>query len=404
MRIHRLNLKARRGSTLVMTGIMVVAFVAVGAIAADIGRFYVVTTELQTAADAAALAGALQLQQTPGLNPKPDVDTAVVNWVANTNRADSRGLSVTASDVTMLWYVPPDSNGVGEVLSGDVASKRPNAVRVTVTLTNTRGTFSQFLGQSLGLDLQRKAVAWVANLGSNCVRPWAFPYRALYSAVSGNANPPTPAPDLDPVQFSSYVQRPAGQRMFTILGQNQTSTLSNDGEWNGFNFTGNAGRASFVDGIEGCTNDKINPDAGQGVTLPGQAGQYVTWSLQAVFGGGNGNNATDGICAQKAPLNAGCYVTAADTAPGVTINSAWGELLGNGSNGIDFDYVGEFVMTCFYSTSNDVCPVEEPGTPNTGYPPGTIVGYVKTLKSRTITPDDVLGNFSSNVQRIILVK
>jgi Flp pilus assembly protein TadG len=47
--------KKRRGSTLVMVAFMLVAFMAMGAIAAYIGRFYVVTGELQTAADAAAL-------------------------------------------------------------------------------------------------------------------------------------------------------------------------------------------------------------------------------------------------------------------------------------------------------------------------------------------------------------
>ena len=121
-------------------------------------------------------------------------------------------------------------------------------------------------------------------MGSNCVRPWAFPYRALYSSVMGDTNPPTPAPDLDATKFSEFMRSRSTARGFTILGQNQTSLLSNDGEWNGFNYTGNAGRASFVDGIQGCTSTRINPDAGEGVTLPGQADQYVNWSVTSVFG------------------------------------------------------------------------------------------------------------------------
>jgi hypothetical protein len=51
-----------------------------------------------------------------------------------------------------------------------------------------------------------------------------------------------------------------------------------------------------------------------------------------------------------------------------------------------------------------VCSAAKPGTPSTGYPPGTIVGYIKKLKSRYITPDDVLGNFATNEVKIVLVK
>ena len=395
--------KARRGSTSVMVGILLVAFVGVGAISADIGRYFVVTGELQTAADAAALRGALKLADTPGTDPEAIVDAAVIAFVAATNRSDGKGLSVTADSVRMAFYTP-GTNGAQGTINYALNGKRPNAV--TVSLAGApQGTFTQLLGLA-GVTTNRAGTAWIASLGSNCVRPWALPYRALYAKVSGNPTPPTPTPDLDAAQFSAFMKSDPTTRFFTVLGQNQTvnTTLPNDGEWTGFNFTGNAGKASFVEGINGCTSDKINPDAGEGVTLPGQADQYINWSVDAVFGGGNGNNVQDGICAKKAAGDAGCYVTAADTLPGVTINTAWGELLGNGSNGIDFDYVGEFVLTCFYQLETDVCPVMEPGTPNTGYPPGTLVGYIKTLKSRYITPDDILGNFSSNVIKIVLVK
>ena len=54
--------RSRRGSTLVMVALMLGAFMGIAAIAADIGRFYVVAGELQTAADAAALKGATVLQ------------------------------------------------------------------------------------------------------------------------------------------------------------------------------------------------------------------------------------------------------------------------------------------------------------------------------------------------------
>jgi hypothetical protein len=394
--------KVRRGSTLVMVAIMLVAFVGVGAISADVARYFVVTGELQTAADAAALRGAMKLAATPGATPEAIVDAAVVAFVAAANRADGQGLTVSDTAVQMAFYTP-GVNGAQGTISYALAGRRPNAVTVNLRAA-PKGVFSQLLGLTGAVNMNRAATAWVAHLGSNCVRPWAFPYRGLYATVSGIANPPTPAPDLDPAKYSEFLARDSSQRMFTVLGQNQVTALSNDGEWNGFNFTGNAGKASFVDGIQGCTSTKINPDAGEGVTLPGQANQYVNWSDDAVNGGGNGNNRVAGICVKKSATDAGCYQTATSTQPGVTINSAWGELLGNGSNGINFNYVGEFVVKCFYTASTETCPYPEPGTPATGYPPGTIVGFFQQLKSRYITPDDVVGNFSGNIIHIMLVK
>ena len=393
---------ARRGSTTVMVAIMLVAFLGVGAISSDVARYFVVTGELQTAADAAALRGAMKLSVTPGATPEAPVDAAVVDFVAATNRADGTGLTVSDTAVQMAFYTP-GTNGAQGTISYALAGRRPNAV--TVNLRGApRGIFSQLLGLTGVVNMNHAATAWVAHLGSNCVRPWAFPYRAMYIAVSGNNSPPTPLPDLDPAQYSDFLARDSSQRMFTVLGQNQITTQPNDGEWNGFNFTGNAGKPGFIDGIQGCTGPKINPDAGEGVTLPGQADQYVNWAEDAVNGGGNGNNYAPGICVSKGSLNAGCYQTASSAEPGVTINSAWGELIGNGSNGINFNYVGEFVVKCYYISPTQTCPYAEPGTPSTGYPSGTIVGFFQQLKSRYITPDDVVGNFASNVIKIMLVK
>src|SRR6478752_10724305 len=96
--------RVRRGSTLVMVGIMLVAFVGVGAIAADIGRFYVVTSEVQTAADAAAIEGARKLRNTPGSNPVDSVTADVVPWVAANQRANMTALTTSANDILMLFY------------------------------------------------------------------------------------------------------------------------------------------------------------------------------------------------------------------------------------------------------------------------------------------------------------
>jgi hypothetical protein len=145
----------------------------------------------------------------------------------------------------------------------------------------------------------------------------------------------------------------------------------------------------------GCRQYNVAVDAANGVTLPGQANQYVTWAKQAI----------DSVCTFKANNDAGCYASASATTPGRTINVAFGDVVGVGSNGVDFKYVGEFILTCYYrGNAGESCPMTKPGAPAVGYPSGTMVGIMQGLKSRIITPEDVLGNAPSNVQRIILVE
>src|SRR5687767_15955676 len=55
------RLRNRRGAIVVMTGIFIVALMMIAAISVDASRIFAAKNELQTAADAAALAGAVQL-------------------------------------------------------------------------------------------------------------------------------------------------------------------------------------------------------------------------------------------------------------------------------------------------------------------------------------------------------
>jgi len=401
--------QVRRGSTLVMVGIMLVAFVGVGAIAADIGRFYVVTSEVQTAADAAAIEGARKLMMTPGSTPGAIVAADVVPWVAANQRANMTPLSASAGDVEMLFYTPGANGGT---LGSPLAGERPNAVRVTLQST-PKGFFAQLLGNTGTRLLKRPATAWVASLGSNCVRPMSFPYDSLYRRVMLTAPNPPNTGLLDMAKFTTFTSQATSQRMFTFLGQNSgTIAKPNDGEWTGFNYTGNKGKPSFVDGFEPCTSvspwylKKLNFDAGDGVLLPGQAGNYVTWANSAVpYGTGKGQNkgSPTGICDFRDPSNtADCYDPSSSTGgPGITINSAWGENVSQTKT--VFKYVGEFQLLCYFQGTGDTCSkLTSPN--NKGYPPGTVVGYVRAIKSRMITLGDSLGNFTSGQQTIVLVR
>ena len=87
--------KNRRGSILVMVALLLAALMGVTAIAADIGRFYAVAGELQTAADAAALKGANVLADGTTANFETTVDDSVTAWASNTNRSDGSAIGIT---------------------------------------------------------------------------------------------------------------------------------------------------------------------------------------------------------------------------------------------------------------------------------------------------------------------
>ena len=78
--------------------------------------------------------------------------------------------------------------------------------------------------------------------------------------------------------------------------------------------------------------------------------------------------------------------------------------MGNGSNGVDFKYVGETKLLCFFRATTDVCNAIPNPRPKTGYTPGTLVVAAQGLKSRTLNPTDVISNAAGNVQRLFLVR
>src|SRR5688572_7867863 len=181
----RTKKKNRRGSVLVLVALMLGVLMAVAAIGADIGRFYVVTGELQTAADAAALKGASVLQMATS-NYDAVVDGEVIPFASTTNRTDGDNVDLVANDVEVGFWTPGVAGAAG-IFGAAPTGARPNAVKVT-TRRSPRGVFSQMIGRTAGLPLSRTAIAWIGNLSLNCTRPWALNYLPLVQAVNGNAD------------------------------------------------------------------------------------------------------------------------------------------------------------------------------------------------------------------------
>jgi hypothetical protein len=176
-----MNLKARRGAVVVMLGIMIVALVSITAISIDFSRLWTLRNELQTSADAAAHAGAIQLS--PPNNAGTTV--AVATSYANVNLA-------------MQGTVTVDSVELGDW--DDVArtftpgAPYTDAVNVVVSRQSS-GLIMSILGV-LPPRLKARAIGWAdapVNTAAGCIKPIAVPFTQLMWRINVYRNIPNTA-------------------------------------------------------------------------------------------------------------------------------------------------------------------------------------------------------------------
>jgi hypothetical protein len=168
-RLHR----DERGMSLVFVGMGFMAFMAAATLAIDVGMFMTAKSQAQTAADAAALAGAVALAKDDYNNRSssgPAVQSAVT--AARQNKVISKTVDVLPSDVTF----PLSPLGVN------------NRVHVQVYRTAARGTcegcsgaVKTLLGGMFGVskvDITAMATAEASPTGSvQCAKPFVMPDR-----------------------------------------------------------------------------------------------------------------------------------------------------------------------------------------------------------------------------------
>lgn len=157
-------MRNRRGAIVVMTGVFIVALMMMAAISVDASRIFAAKNELQTAADAAALAGAIQLLEDPG----NALDSA--RAYAMRNRVEQN--PVDSVEVEYGIWLPADRNFVA-------GGEPRDAVRVT-----TRHALPLSLARVFGdstITVATSAIAWAAGpvMEPRCLKPIALPYSRL---------------------------------------------------------------------------------------------------------------------------------------------------------------------------------------------------------------------------------
>ena len=154
-----------RGMSLVIVGMGMMAFMAAGMLAVDVGMLMTSRAQAQNAADAGAFAGAIALAYND-YNDRSASGPAVTGAIAaaKANTVMHQEVSVTPADVEF----PTDPSG------------QPNRVTVTVRRTAERGNpLSTFMASMFGhasVDIGATATAESVKANAeSCVKPWAIP-------------------------------------------------------------------------------------------------------------------------------------------------------------------------------------------------------------------------------------
>lgn len=168
---ERLPPRERRGSVTVMAGVFIVAFALFGAGVVDATRLFTVRTEMQTVADAAALAGAIQMLRDSSVA----ADSAI--GYAQRNGARTSGTNPDSVGVTSGVWSP--------AINAFVAGGDPSdAIRVGVART-VPFILAQLIGGT-GVRMSVTATAWSSapvNGSSGCMKPLVLPYEYLRRLV-----------------------------------------------------------------------------------------------------------------------------------------------------------------------------------------------------------------------------
>lgn len=171
----------RRGAILVLAAFMMVVVLSVLVVVVDFSRIYVQKNELQTAADAAALAGVMELAE--GGSTTMVKDTAIT--YGQKNKAVGQNIAISTADITCgIW------DDVSSTYADDsgTCNGSHNAVTV-ITRANSTNAMANIL---TGVwQIKATARAFSAYVGATkCVKPWAIPYTRLTKTLQPT-NPDT---------------------------------------------------------------------------------------------------------------------------------------------------------------------------------------------------------------------
>lgn len=161
--MFRQFIRSRDGAALAYIALILVVMVGMIGLAFDLGRVFVLRTELQKAADAAAVAGAYQLDpsETDQSTIVTRVDAALdassnAAVTANRTQIDDTPGDIVIADRRLLNSIPADDD---TAIDNTHEGAPYNYVEVTTELRATNLTFLRVFGSSNGPNMRATAVA-----------------------------------------------------------------------------------------------------------------------------------------------------------------------------------------------------------------------------------------------------
>ena len=405
-RVRRFQL--RRGATAVLVALLIVLLGGMAAFAIDLARVYSGVNEMQTGADAAALAGASQLQHT-GTGPA----SSVVAFATN-NTAFGSAIIVPVSDIEGGFWDPavssftPSSNWLVN-----------NAVRVT-TRSTPATAFGSLLGRA-SVSVSRPAIAWIANQSSrDCVKPWGIDVAYINTLLT---NPITTQAGI--AELRTRTSTLAGRQALTIIA-------GPDG-----NITGSVLPTTFQALTDNTSSRRVYQDAIIDRACDLAADYVAGTTTQVQPGNGNGDvprttvrsvelnlpgqQGVGGVQTCRAQANrddATCYDVATGLVAGVTVTVAVVTPTPGNTTSATINSFLQFRLMCVFrgggvtgngnqpgtSRATEACPwLTAYRTPDRDFIQGTIVGY--PMASVAINGGgNTLGNTIGGAQKLVLVR
>lgn len=363
------TVRSRRGAVLPLVCVLLVVLLGFAALAIDIGRLHVVAVEVQTAADAGALAGAAAAGSATSAN-RATAATAAAVALATANRAANGPAQTTASDVRPR-FVDGATNAISDATWSDA-----NAVEVT-----SRATPTYALAGVLKLTaptVARRATATISSKldGMACLRPMMLPYVGTYNRLFGTSL--TTAPDMTTAQMATVSAMGPRSRSAIYLppGEVSQSGRNDNGNWAPLDYTGGSGTlSSYTDWAQGtnCASAKATlKNTPAALHRGGAPSDYVNATTSAL-------NAVCNFTPNSTDAN--CYDSPTATVPGLMVRVSFGDQSSTTAGSpVTIRSLTTVRIMCYFRTWWDKCQGASmpegywnPPYNANNYPPGTLV-------------------------------
>ena len=296
---------------MIMFGVLLVVFLGFMALAIDLGRTYVVRTELQNAADAAALAGAKDLNQ-KAAGVTAAMNTAI-KMAAQNKFNFSSPVTITAANLSVgscpddSCMVLASSIGNDDALASDKTFLKVNIPSGTLTTffakvigISSTNTFGNAVAGKYLIDITPMAICQLSNtpdfgyemgvsyrvadanpIGSGTPY-WIDPVATSAGNCSGNTNNTLPYVCAGKLAFTPTI----GQTVYTNTGVSDPQLSAIDSRFNVFNGQNKCDPASappdtnikeyaYADSLAGSPKNWMNPaPSQQSLTFGTFAGKY----------------------------------------------------------------------------------------------------------------------------------